>query len=320
MKKIALIVLILMMLLSACAVIAEDAASQEILTVENCAELAEILKLKNPADPKIEEFAKNFSGKIISFDANIADVSNRGDDTNRYDILIYCGDYSDEAYNGPKFKFLNIRERDLGIRDAFPPSYIIRKSSNVRITGRVKEYISPIQLILLDPILVEMRIKSVKPTISDDAQSDKSIISPDMQSEQAKEEAHYKTLKNGSSGYNVKVLQKRLIELRYLRSGSADGKFGNKTKSAVERFQSANGLKVTGVADDATQNALYSEDAIEAKLSISKAGMVIGSNAMTEWNVDGQSFTLRGKQTKTVKTAWGTYRFDAFGNYEKIGD
>ena len=319
MKKIALIVLVLMMLLTVCAAIAEDIASQEILTVENCAELAEILKLKNPGDPKIEEFAKSFAGKTISFDGSIADVSNHGDYTNRYDILIYSGDYSDEACSGPKFKFLNIKVHDLGIRDVFLPSYI-RKSSNVRITGRVKEYISPIQLILLDPILVERRTKSAKPMISDNAQSDKSIISSDTQSEQAKEEVHYKTLKNGSSGYNVKALQMRLIELHYLRSGSADGKFGNKTKSAVERFQSANGLAVTGVADDATQNALYSENAIEAKLSISQAGMVIGSNAITEWNVDGQSFTLKGKQTKTVKTAWGTYRFDAFGNYEKIGD
>lgn len=320
MKKTVLIALVLMILLIVCVAIAEDAALQEILTVENCAELAEIMKLKDPADPKIKEFAKNFAGKTISFDGSIADVSKHGDDTNRYDIVIYSGDYSGEACNGPKFKFLNIRERDLGIRDSFPLSYIIRKSSNVRITGRVKEYISPIQLILLDPILVERRTKSATPTISDNVQNDKPIISSDAQSEPAKEEIHYKTLKNGSSGYSVKVLQKRLIELHYLRSGSADGKFGNKTKSAVERFQSANRLKVTGVADNATQNALYSEDAIEAKLSIAKAGMVIGSNAMTEWNVDGQSFTLRGKQTKTVKTAWGTYRFDAFGNYEKIGD
>ena len=41
-----------------------------------------------------------------------------------------------------------------------------------------------------------------------------------------------------------------------------DGLYGGGTRSAVEAFQEANGLPVTGVGDEATQQALFSADAI----------------------------------------------------------
>lgn len=80
------------------------------------------------------------------------------------------------------------------------------------------------------------------------------------------------TLQKGSKGDSVKKLQQRLIELNYL-SGSADGDFGGKTKSAIELFQSTAGLTVNGIADEKTQNALYASDAPKAKdirISISR--------------------------------------------------
>lgn len=79
-------------------------------------------------------------------------------------------------------------------------------------------------------------------------------------------------LRQGSSGAAVKSLQKRLIELGYL-SGSADGSFGAGTKSALMDFQSAAGLKVTGVADVDTQEALEASDAPEKGGVTLKQGM-----------------------------------------------
>ena len=128
----------------------------------------------------------------------------------------------------------------------------------------------------------------------------------------------YTTLQNGTYGDEVKALQKRLIELKYLSEGSADGAFGNKTEVAVKKFQNAADLDATGIADPETQALLFSEDAPEAKLSISCSSIVIGSSATTSWYVDGNEFTLRNSETRTLQTAWGTYKFDAFGNYEKI--
>lgn len=56
----------------------------------------------------------------------------------------------------------------------------------------------------------------------------------------------------------------------------------------------------------------------EPSLSISCSTVSIGSESSTSWTVDGESFTLKGNETKTIETQWGTYKFDAFGNYEKL--
>jgi peptidoglycan hydrolase-like protein with peptidoglycan-binding domain len=66
----------------------------------------------------------------------------------------------------------------------------------------------------------------------------------------------YKTLEKGDAGKEVKALQQVLIELKYL-SGTADGKFGGQTETAVENFQEKNRLPVTGTADVITQALLY---------------------------------------------------------------
>lgn len=60
-----------------------------------------------------------------------------------------------------------------------------------------------------------------------------------------------KTLKRGSAGNDVRMLQNRLNEIGY-SCGAADGKFGALTQQAVKRFQKDNGLTADGVADEKT--------------------------------------------------------------------
>jgi len=127
----------------------------------------------------------------------------------------------------------------------------------------------------------------------------------------------YRTIQSGDASNEVKTLQQRLIDLYYL-SGTTDGKFGKNTKAAIEKFQVTHGISVTGIADAETQAMLFSDNATQASLSVSCSSMVVGSQATTVWYVDGQEFKLTGNKTKTIKTIWGTYKFDAFGNYEKI--
>ena len=62
-------------------------------------------------------------------------------------------------------------------------------------------------------------------------------------------------LEIGSSGENVKKVQNRLIQYGYL-SGSADGKYGEKTRDAVILFQKRNGLTVDGKVGPDTAAAL----------------------------------------------------------------
>ena len=63
------------------------------------------------------------------------------------------------------------------------------------------------------------------------------------------------TLKEGSSGSEVKTLQQRLKDLGYYK-GSVDGKYGAGTAEAVKAFQRANKLTADGKAGKNTQTAL----------------------------------------------------------------
>ncbi len=57
-------------------------------------------------------------------------------------------------------------------------------------------------------------------------------------------------------GNAVKVIQKRLIELKLLGSADADGWFGKRTKKAVEAFQCLNSLEVDGLVGPDTRAVL----------------------------------------------------------------
>ncbi|MDO4740934.1 MAG: peptidoglycan-binding protein [Eubacteriales bacterium] len=77
--------------------------------------------------------------------------------------------------------------------------------------------------------------------------------------------ASYASLKAGDSGTNVQALQNRLETLGYF-DGVPAGNYGSITTAAVKRFQEQRGLNVTGVANNATQAALYTESAPVSKL------------------------------------------------------
>ncbi len=59
------------------------------------------------------------------------------------------------------------------------------------------------------------------------------------------------TLRQGSTGSDVKTLQQKLIQLGYLK-GTADGVFGKKTAAALVSFQKNNQLKADGIAGSKT--------------------------------------------------------------------
>ena len=59
---------------------------------------------------------------------------------------------------------------------------------------------------------------------------------------------------------DARALQQRLIDLGYLR-GNADGAFGERSQAAMKQFQAIHGLEATGLPDDATREALFSDGA-----------------------------------------------------------
>lgn len=70
----------------------------------------------------------------------------------------------------------------------------------------------------------------------------------------------YRTLKEGSTGDDVRALQQKLKDLG-IYTGSVTGNFGSLTATAVRAFQKAYGLYVDGIAGVNTQSKLYGTSA-----------------------------------------------------------
>ncbi len=67
------------------------------------------------------------------------------------------------------------------------------------------------------------------------------------------------SLKYAPSDYNTYVvnLQRDLYDAGYTSVGNADGKFGDKTRTAVKNFQRNNSLTADGIVGDKTKKALW---------------------------------------------------------------
>jgi peptidoglycan hydrolase-like protein with peptidoglycan-binding domain len=67
---------------------------------------------------------------------------------------------------------------------------------------------------------------------------------------------HGPVLRNGSTGDDVRRLQRVLVMMKSLAFEQIDGVFGPKTESAVRDVQAAEGLTVDGVVGPQTWGAL----------------------------------------------------------------
>ena len=78
------------------------------------------------------------------------------------------------------------------------------------------------------------------------------------------------TLRIGSSGSEVNLLQARLTTLKYF-TDTIDGRYGTKTAAAVAAFQKDNGLTADGVAGETTLKAIYNSKAKAASQAAASA-------------------------------------------------
>ena len=132
-------------------------AADEILTVENNAELAALLAIENPGFPAVREFAAKYRGRTIEFDGNIAYLNPHGSYTTRYDLLINAGDYSTSASAGPNFQFQDVNiTNDLHLTGSNVPD-TIGTGTNLRIVAEVGDYNPTQELFLLEPVRTEVR-------------------------------------------------------------------------------------------------------------------------------------------------------------------
>ena len=123
------------------------------------------------------------------------------------------------------------------------------------------------------------------------------------------EENNYEKLDIGSYGTAVKELQQRLFDLDYLERSGIDGSYGKGTAKAVSAFQAAMDLEETGIADNATQKALYSDSALSLAESIlSKRVRNLSEVAGIE-NYDFHAKVQGGNYVFTVTPYWGKLDF-----------
>lgn len=130
--------------------------TEEILTVDSCKDLLEIITTKDPFDPLIKEFAQKYAGKTIEFDGNTAYVNHHGDKKTRFDYLIIAGDYSETAGSGPLFQFRDVNYYDLHLTgENVPDTFGI--GLNIHIVATVGEYDEVSGLFQLKPVSITMR-------------------------------------------------------------------------------------------------------------------------------------------------------------------
>lgn len=130
-------------------------------------------------------------------------------------------------------------------------------------------------------------------------------------------------LKKGSSGADVKTLQRRLKQLGYY-TGSVDGDFGDATEKALRAFQDRNNLLVDGIAGKSTLAKLNSSNAVKAaaatatprKTATPKPQTTATPNLSTEYYLQsGSSGTrVRTLQARLIELGWMAGSPD--GNYE----
>lgn len=133
-----------------------EASGEEILTPENNGELAALLAVKDPADSIVGKFAKDYDGRIIKFDGNIANMMNHENYKTRYDILMYAGDYSETKVIGPNFKFEDANVFDLKLSGSNIPDNI-SQGLNLHIMAKVAGYNEVQEIFFLKPISIEIR-------------------------------------------------------------------------------------------------------------------------------------------------------------------
>ncbi len=130
--------------------------SQEILTADNCEELAAILSTKDDFSPIIKEFVIKYAGRIIEVDGNTADIARHDNYNTRFDYLILAGDYSETTFSGPNFQLSDVNYQDLHLTGENVPDTFGEKL-NIRLTAEVGKYNESSGLFQLKPISIKMR-------------------------------------------------------------------------------------------------------------------------------------------------------------------
>lgn len=131
-----------------------DTNESQILTVDNCEDLATLLQ--TDSSEVTRSFVDKYKGQTIEFDGNISYMTKHDDAKTRYDIMLNDGDYVENTSQGPSFKFEDVNTYDLGIKDLYLPEFVAT-GSNVHIVAEIKDYNEDTGILRLKPISIQAR-------------------------------------------------------------------------------------------------------------------------------------------------------------------
>ncbi len=127
------------------------------------------------------------------------------------------------------------------------------------------------------------------------------LFSSDALGKDEAPEEEARTLRYGMEGEDVARLQLRLKELGYY-TGTADGRYGSSTQTAVKDFQRKNRLNVDGVCGPDTVKAVYDKNAIPAGSSEETPGPSdpVVPDEPLEWGDKGDAVTKLQSRLKEL--------------------
>lgn len=125
------------------------------------------------------------------------------------------------------------------------------------------------------------------------------------------------TLKNGSKGDQVKILQEMLNQTTHCNLG-VDGDFGNKTEWCVKKYQEEHKLEVDGKVGTATRNSLNSNAQIVKKaefITITASVLNVREDATTSSKKistvkENAVYQVLGTKTNGDGTVWYKIEYD----------
>ncbi|MGI6726482.1 MAG: peptidoglycan-binding protein [Christensenellales bacterium] len=133
----------------------------------------------------------------------------------------------------------------------------------------------------------------------------------------------------GSYGRDVEKLQ-RALQIKGYLSGALDGRYGDQTAGAVEKFQKAAGLKVTGRADSATIRKLFNQEKEEVSAKndpgmkgISSIRDITVPNTTRPGNSGRhvkalqQALKLKGYYRETIDSSYGKTTTEAVKRFQR---
>ena len=132
------------------------AAAAQVLTSQNNEDLAAALAVADNCDPSLGRLAKQYKGRMISFNGSVSAMAPHGDYDSRFDILVAPGDQGSASSTGPTFQFQDKNLiTDLNLTGNVPARFGV--GNKARFTAEVDRFNPNNCLFSLEPIETKIR-------------------------------------------------------------------------------------------------------------------------------------------------------------------